>query len=61
MSTGIQARIIGHRCDKQMRRSKEKCVTPYRKPWKCTGECKACICCIVKDEYGGERHIGVIK
>ena len=58
---GEQPKIIGHRCDEQMKRSKEKCMTQHWKPWKCTGECKACICCILKDEYGGERHIGVIK
>ena len=51
--------IIEHRCDEPMKRSKEKCYTPFRMKWKCTGECRSCICCIVKDNYGGERHIGV--
>lgn len=50
-----------YRCDKPMRRSKEKCLTPFFRKWRCTGECKACICAIVKDQYGSEKHIGVFR
>lgn len=50
--------IKSRRCDKAMRRSKERCNTPYYTRWKCKGECRTCICCIVKDENGDERHVG---
>ena len=52
----ISYRIISRRCDKAMRRSKEKGFTPYYKKWKCTGECKNCICCLERIEDGTERH-----
>ena len=45
------------RCDKAMRKSKERCLTPFYKRWKCTGECKECICGIEKEENGLEHHI----
>lgn len=51
--------IIGYRCDKPMRRSKEKGYISPGRYWKCTEDCKSCICCIFKDEYGGEYHRGV--
>ncbi len=48
--------IIKRRCDEAMRRSKEKCRTPSGYKWKCTGECKTCICCIYMTQYFHERH-----
>ena len=57
MAGYIRKSIIDRRCDEAMRRSKEKCYTQYWERWKCTGECKECICCIVKDDHGGEKHI----
>lgn len=40
-----------------MRRSKEKgFITPGRR-WKCTGECRECICCLVKSEDGNWEHV----
>ena len=48
--------IVSRRCDKSMKRSKEQCNTPYHKPWRCTGECKDCICSIYKTENGIEQH-----
>lgn len=53
--------IISHRCDKPMRRSKERCYIYAGTHWKCTKDCKNCMCAIFKDEYGGERHKGVIR
>ena len=51
--------IINRRCDEPMRRSKEKCNTPYHKRWKCNEDCKNCICCIQMDEQGNESHVNV--
>ena len=53
--------VIDNRCDVPMRRSKEQCNTPNNTPWRCTEDCKSCICCIVKDENGDERHLGANK
>lgn len=47
------------RCDKSMRKSKEKCYTADNKHWKCTGECKTCICCIYKTGDGTEYHVNL--
>lgn len=51
--------ITNRRCDEPMRRSKERCVTPARRPWRCTEDCKNCFCCIYKDELGNEAHVNV--
>ena len=53
----ISYRIISRRCDEAMKRSKEKCFTPNHRRWKCTGECKTCICCLETIEDGTERHL----
>ena len=53
--------VISHRCDEPMRRSKEKCWTKDNKRWKCTGDCKNCVCCIAKDANGDEAHLGANK
>lgn len=49
------------RCDEQMKRSKERCmtITPTGKRyrWRCTGECSQCICAMVKQEDGTWMHI----
>ena len=47
------------RCDKQMRRSKERCITPSRTPWRCTLMCRGCPCAIIKEQNGEERHSGI--
>jgi len=48
--------VIDRRCDIPMRRSKEKCYTRYNKPWRCTKDCKNCICCLEKHKDGSESH-----
>ena len=48
--------IQSRRCDEPMRRSKEQCYTPWHKRWKCTGDCKNCICSIYKTNNGVEHH-----
>ena len=47
------------RCDIPMRRSKERCVTPRRTPWRCTLMCRDCPCAIIKEQNEEERHIGI--
>lgn len=49
-------KIKRRRCDKPMRRSKEKCLTRSGEHWKCPGDCRGCLCCIEQDEDGNERH-----
>lgn len=51
--------IVSRRCDEPMRRSKEKCYTPRLRKWRCTEDCRNCICCIQKDENGTESHVNV--
>lgn len=51
--------IIQRRCDEPMRRSKERCITPAYRKWKCTEDCRNCICCIQMDEQGNEAHVNV--
>ena len=58
MKTGPTIYMTKYRCDESMKRSKEKCNTPFHSTWKCTGDCKTCICCIVKDANGFEHHMG---
>lgn len=48
--------IVKRRCDKSMRRSKEKGLTKFGKRWRCPGDCRGCICCIEQDQEGNERH-----
>ena len=50
-----------YRCDEPMKRSKEQGYIRDGVHWKCNNNCKSCICCIVKDEYGNEHHIGAMK
>lgn len=52
------AELIGYRCDVPMKRSKEHGYIRAGVRWRCTGECKTCICCLVKDDSGEEHHIG---
>lgn len=51
--------IIRRRCDKPMRKSKERAFLPgdNRIHWRCTENCKECICCIETDENGNEKHV----
>lgn len=48
--------IVRRRCDRPMRRSKER---GYKAPgvrWKCPEDCRKCFCCIEADQDGNERH-----
>lgn len=54
---GVTHTPKGYRCDEPMRRSKEKCYTPFHTDWHCTGDCMNCICCIWTDENGQDSHI----
>lgn len=51
--------IISRRCDKAMKRSKQRGYLPrnYKQHWYCTGDCPGCFCCIEKDQDGNERHV----
>lgn len=44
------------RCDKSMRRSKERCYAPLGNKWKCSGDCKDCPCCLHTKSDGTEEH-----
>lgn len=46
------------RCDKAMRRSKERCYTPFHRRWRCNADCRSCVCCIVTEPDGTEKHLG---
>ena len=49
--------IVRRRCDKSMRRSKEKGYRITGNHWKCPGDCRGCFCCIETDDLGNERHM----
>lgn len=49
------------RCDKPMRKRKEKLMTPLYTQWRCTGDCKGCICALVKSDDGTESHVGATR
>ena len=52
------------RCDVPMRRSKERTsgIDEFGMGgWKCTGRCVQCICGIVMDKYGTERHVSFTR
>lgn len=57
----VTKQVIKRRCDEPMRRSKERCNTPFNTRWKCTGDCKNCVCCIWMDENGNESHVSNTK
>lgn len=44
------------RCDKAMRRSKEKPVPYIGEPWKCNKQCKKCVCALHKNDDGTWSH-----
>ena len=44
------------RCDKAMRRSKEKPVPYIGEPWRCTGQCKTCVCGLHQNDDGTWSH-----
>jgi hypothetical protein len=48
--------VIRRRCDEPMRKSKERCYTNKGHRWRCTGECRTCICCLEMMPDGRERH-----
>ena len=48
--------IISRRCDEPMRRSKEQGYIRQGVHWKCTNQCKTCICSIYKTNNGVEHH-----
>lgn len=47
------------RCDTAMRRSKEKAGEGVRdiRRFRCTGECKSCICGMIKRSDGTWEHV----
>jgi hypothetical protein len=47
------------RCDKSMRRSKERCLTPQREPWRCDKKCESCHCALFQKDDGTEYHLKV--
>ena len=47
------------KCDKAMRRSKERCLTPLYTRRRCPGDCASCICALVKQEDGIFIHTPV--
>lgn len=52
------------RCDKAMRRSKEKTreLTEFGVPkWRCSGSCETCICGIIRHPDGTETHVNLIR
>lgn len=57
----VEKFIIRRRCDKPMRRSKEQCNTAFNRWWRCTGECKVCICCLITLDDGTEEHVNLIS
>lgn len=44
------------KCDEAMRRSKERCYIPFGRRWRCTTNCKECICAMFKQEDGTWIH-----
>lgn len=52
---------ISRRCDEPMKRSKEKCRRPSGKRWKCDGNCKQCICCLIMADDGTEHHFNPLR
>ena len=55
----VSKRIINRRCDEPMRRSKEQCYTRSGVHWRCTKQCKTCMCCIEKEYNGDESHVNM--
>jgi hypothetical protein len=52
------------RCDKAMRRSKERVreIKGLSLPkWKCTKDCANCICGIIRDKSGNEHHVNLLR
>lgn len=49
------------KCDEAMKRSKEKCFTPYGTRWRCTDNCRECICAMFKQEDGTWMHKKIDK
>ena len=44
------------KCDKAMRRSKQRCLTPFYTRWKCDGDCGPCPCALHKKADGTWEH-----
>lgn len=52
------------RCDTSMRRSKEHTsgIDEFGiRKWECKGKCLSCVCGIIRDKYGNERHVTFTK
>ena len=52
----IMKLLVERKCDKAMRRSKERCSTPVYTRWRCTGECQNCVCGMYKKDDGTWEH-----
>lgn len=48
------------KCDQSMRRSKERCITPNLRRWKCTEDCKNCVCGMYQTQEGDWHHNNLI-
>ena len=49
-------RTYARRCDKPMRRSKERGFMASGRRWRCTEDCSSCICCLEKRYDGTWEH-----
>lgn len=56
----VEKFIIKRRCDEPMKRSKEECRLPNGKRWRCTKDCRECICCIYTTDDGREAHVSMM-
>ena len=48
--------LVERKCDKAVRRSKERCSTPVYTRWRCIGECQNCVCGMYKKDDGTWEH-----
>ena len=49
-------KTYARKCDKAMRRSKERCYIASGRRWRCTEDCSSCICCMEKRYDGTWEH-----
>lgn len=54
MNNHLKKTIIKRRCDKPMKRSKER-----TRRWKCNKDCRNCFCCIEMDTSFDEEHVDI--
>ena len=52
------------RCDKPMRRSKERTIGVDEigiKKWRCTGDCWNCVCGLITKGDGTSHHVNLLR